>query len=105
MAWCLPLNVRGPSYLGLTWSISWLLMPWAPGSLCRQDISSYDIDCTKFVGPFLLEEEFEVLVPVSNQCEGMTKNVNICFMFPLKNLACKGLTTSVLATSQYLNQR
>ena len=22
------LNVRGPSYLGLTRSISWLLMPW-----------------------------------------------------------------------------
>ena len=24
----LTLNVRGPSYLGLTRSISWLLMPW-----------------------------------------------------------------------------
>ena len=40
----LTLNVRGPSYLGLTRSISWLLMPWlltAPGHqqpwywLCR----------------------------------------------------------------------
>ena len=40
----LPLNVRGPSYLGLTRSISWLLMPWlltSPGHqqpwywLCR----------------------------------------------------------------------
>ena len=27
-AFCLTLNVRGPSYLGLTRSISWLLMPW-----------------------------------------------------------------------------
>ena len=26
--WLLTLNVRGPSYLGLTRSISWLLMPW-----------------------------------------------------------------------------
>ena len=47
--WCkssyiLTLNVRGPSYLGLTRSISWLLMPWlltSPGHqqpwywLCR----------------------------------------------------------------------
>ena len=44
---CLTLNVRGPSYLGLTRSISWLLMPWlltSPGhqqpwywlcSICR----------------------------------------------------------------------
>ena len=26
--WWLTLNVRGPSYLGLSRSISWLLMPW-----------------------------------------------------------------------------
>ena len=37
----LTLNVRGPIYLGLTRSISWLLMPWRPGHqqpwywLCR----------------------------------------------------------------------
>ena len=24
----LPFNVRGPSYLGFTWSLTWLLMPW-----------------------------------------------------------------------------
>ena len=43
-SWKLTLNVRGPSYLGLTRSISWLLMPWlltSPGHqqpwywLCR----------------------------------------------------------------------
>ena len=37
----LTLTVQGLSYLGLTRSISWLLMP---GSLRRQDISAHDID-------------------------------------------------------------
>ena len=37
----LTLNVRGPSYLGLTRSISWLLIP---SSLRRQDINTHDID-------------------------------------------------------------
>ena len=37
----LTLNVRGPSYLGLTRSISWPLMPWL---LTSQNISSHDID-------------------------------------------------------------
>ena len=34
--WNLTLNVRGPSYLGLTRSISWLLMPWFLTSLGHQ---------------------------------------------------------------------
>ena len=42
------ISVRGPSYLGLTRSISWLLIP---GSLRRQDISRQDIDKVKYVGP------------------------------------------------------
>ena len=56
----LTLNVRGPSYLGLTRSISWLLMAWCPGSLRCQDISSHDIDYVEYVGPgqVLLEEWF-----------------------------------------------
>ena len=33
---CLTLNVRGPSYLGLTRSVSWLLMPWLLASLGHQ---------------------------------------------------------------------
>ena len=33
---CLTLKVRGPSYLGLTWSISWLLLPWLLTSLGHQ---------------------------------------------------------------------
>ena len=37
------LNVRGPSYLGLTRSISWLLMPWR----------RKDIDYVVYVGPGL----------------------------------------------------
>ena len=47
----LTLNVRGPSYLDLTRSLSWLLMSWlltsgswCPGSLRCQDISSHNID-------------------------------------------------------------
>ena len=47
---CLTLNVRGPSYLGLTKSILWLLMPWLLASpehqqpwylLCRIGRSLY----------------------------------------------------------------
>ena len=38
----LTLNVRGPSYLGLTGQYHGC---WCPGSLRRQDISSHDIDC------------------------------------------------------------
>ena len=41
----LTLNVRGPSYLGLTRLISWLLMPGPP--LRRQDISRHDIEYVK----------------------------------------------------------
>ena len=40
----LTLNMRGPSYLGLTRSISWLLM---------QGISSHGIDYIEYVGPSL----------------------------------------------------
>ena len=70
----LTLNVRGPSYLALTRSISWLLMPWLlapPGHqqpwywLCR-------------IGRFLsyLRKAFQL--PVSYHCGQMTQNVNIC---------------------------
>ena len=40
----LTLNMQGLSYLSLTRSISWLLMPWL---LHRQDISNHDIDYVK----------------------------------------------------------
>ena len=41
----LTLNVRGPSYLGLTKSILWLLMPW---------LRSHDTDYIEYVGPYLI---------------------------------------------------
>ena len=71
----LTLNVRGPSYLGLTRSISWLLMPWllmSPGH--KQPWYWLYRMCRSFS---YLRKDFKY-VPVSNQCGGMTKNANIC---------------------------
>ena len=79
----LTLNVRGPSYLGLTRSISWLLMPWlltSPGHqqpwhywLCRICKSWFLSTC------------------VISMCSNDIK-CKYMFMFPLKNLARKGLS-------------
>ena len=81
----LTLNVRGPSYLGLTRSISGLLMPWlltSPGHrqpwywlyrLCR----SYSY----------LKNDFKYLCQI-NVKEWRKMQM---FMFSLKNLALKGL--------------
>ena len=84
---CLTRNVRGPSYLSLTRSISWLLMPWlltSPGPqqpwywlyrICRS--FTYSRKCFKYL------------------CQIMWRNDIKCkyiFMFPQKNLARKGLT-------------
>ena len=88
----LTLNVRGPSYLGLTRSISWLLMPWlltSPGHqqpwywLCRICRSwSY------------LRKDFITSV------KSMWSNGIKCkymFTFPLKNLAHKrSLRSSII---------
>ena len=86
----LTLNVRGPSYLGLTRSISWLLMPWlltSPGHqqpwylLCRicksWSYSRKDLSTC-------------VISMWSNEikCKYM-------FMFPLNNLTRKGLIKEV----------
>ena len=81
----LTLNVRGPSYLGLTRSISWLLMSWlltSPGHqqpwywLCRISL---------------------VWGRISTTCVlSMWKNDTKCkymFMSPHKNLARKGLNS------------
>ena len=82
----LTLNVQGPSYLGLTRSISWLLMPWllmSPGHqqpwywlyrICRS--FSYSRKC------------------LSTCTKSMWRNDIKCkymLMFPQKSLACKGL--------------
>ena len=82
----LTLNVRGASYLGLTRSISRLLMLWlltSPGHqqpwywLCR-------------IGRFLsyLRKDFNYLRRINVEKDTKGKYM---FMFPLKNLARKGL--------------
>ena len=87
----LTLNVRGPSYLSLTRSISWLLMPWllmSPGH-CRQDISSHDIDFIEYVGPGLMWGRILSTCVISKWNNDI--KCNYMFLFHLKNLACKGL--------------
>ena len=91
LQWQLTLDVRGPSYLGLTRSISWLLLPWllmSPGHqqpwywLCR-------------IGRFwsCLRKDFNYLRLINvekwHKCKYM-------FMFPLKNLARKGLNQTAI---------
>ena len=76
----LTLNVRGPSYHGLTRSIS----------LRRQNISSHDIDYVEYVGSCLTWGRILSTCVIS-----MWSNDIKCkymFMFPLKKLARKGLT-------------
>ena len=69
---CLNLNVWGQSYIGLTRSISWLLMPWLLTSQRHQQ-AWYWLYIYIYI---LFEEGFEV--PVSYQCGAMTQNVNTC---------------------------
>ena len=79
-SFALTLKVRGPSYLGLTMSISWLLMPWlltSPGYqqpwywLCR-------------IGRFLsyLRKDFKYLRGINVE---KWHNVNICLRSLSKN--------------------
>ena len=96
-AMALTLNVRGPSYLGLTRSISWLLIP---GSLRRQDTSSHDIDYIVCVGPSLTRGR------ILNTCvKSMWSNDIKCkymFLLPLKNLARNlGLILNKLHVADY----
>ena len=90
----LTLNVRGLSYLGLTGQYHGC---WCPGSLCHQDISSHDIGYVEYVGPGLTWGRILSTCIISIwsydiQCKYM-------FMFPLKNLACKGLTHQYMPSS------
>ena len=62
---------------------------WCPGSLCRQDISSNDIDCVEFVGTGLTWGRI-LSTCVISMWSNDTKCKNI-FIFPLKNLAGKEL--------------
>ena len=76
--------MRGPSYLGLTRSISWLLMPWLL-TLPRHQQPWYWL-CRIHRSWSYLRKDFKYLCMWSNdiKCKYM-------FMFPLKNLARKGL--------------
>ena len=70
----LTLNVRGPSYLGLTRSISWLLMPWLltspglqqpwywPNRICRS--YSYSRKCFKYLCQINVEEWHKMQIHV-----------------------------------------
>ena len=85
------LNVRGPIYLDLTKSISWLLMPWL---LHRQVISSHDIEYVKLIGPCFISGRHSITGVFS-----VRRNYIICsyiFIFPLENLARKGLSNAGL---------
>ena len=67
---------------------------WCPGSLRRQDISSHDIDSVEEVGSCLIWGRISTTCVIS-----MWRNDTKCeymFMFPLKNLARKGLMNYVL---------
>ena len=87
LIYILNLNVRGPSYLGLTRSISWLLMP---GSLRRQDISSHDIDYAEYVSPGRTSGRILSTCVISMWSNDL--KCKYILMFPLKNLAHKVLT-------------
>ena len=62
---------------------------WCPSYLRRQDISSHDVDHVDYVGSCLIWGRISTTCVVSMwrndiKCEYM-------FIFPLKNLACKGM--------------
>ena len=79
----LTLNVRGPSYLGLTRSISWLLMPWLLTSPGHQQPWYWLYRICRFLS--YLRKDFISMWRNDTKCKCM-------FMFPLKNLARKGLS-------------
>ena len=63
---------------------------WCPGSLRRQDISSHDIDYVECVGPSLTWGSILSTCIISMWSNGI--KCKYMFMFPLKNLARKGLS-------------
>ena len=82
----LTLNVRGPSYLGLTRSISWLLMPWLLTSPGHQQ-PRYDY--IGYAGPYLTWGRILRTCVISLWRNGI--KCRYMFIFPLKNSARKGL--------------
>ena len=83
------LQVRGPRYLGLTRSITWLLLP---GLARSHGINNHGIDYKKGWSLSYLMNDFNLFVPY--QCGGMTWN-KYMYMLPLTNLTCKGLIAIV----------
>ena len=83
----LTLNMQGASYLSLTWSISQLLMPWFLSSPENQQ---------PWYWLSRIRRSLSYLKRISTICViSMWRNDIKCkymFMFPLKNLAHKGLT-------------
>ena len=78
----LTLNVRGPNYLGLIESISWLLMPWLLTSTGHQQPWYW----LNRIGRFLsyLRKDFNYLRRINVENDTKCKYM---FMFPLKNSA------------------
>ena len=92
----LTLNVRGSSYLGLTRSISWLLMPWLLTSPRHQQPWYW---LYRICRSFYLRKCFKSLCQIN--VEEWHKMQIYMFMFPQKKLARKGLTEICVATSWY----
>ena len=86
----LTLNVRGPSYLGLTRSISWLLMPWLLTSPGHQQPWYWLCIIGRFVS--YLRKDFNYLRRINVEKWHKYKYM---FLFPLKNLARKGLRSTM----------
>ena len=62
---------------------------WCPGSLRRQDISTHDIDYVELVRFCLTWARISTTCVMSMWRNGIKHKY--IFLFPLKNLACKGL--------------
>ena len=93
---CLTLNVQGPSYLGLTRSISWLMIPWlltSPGHqqpwywLCRICRSW---SCLRLFSTVVISIRSNDM-----KCKYM-------FIFPLKNLVRKELRPANVVVTCWL---
>ena len=83
-------NVRGQSYLSLTTSISWLLMPWLLPLPGHQQPWYWQSDYVKYVGPGLIRGRISTIYGMSVWRNDI--KYKYMFMFPLENLACKELT-------------
>ena len=95
----LTLNVRGPSYLGLTRSISWLLMPWLLTSPGHQQPWYWLCRMGRFLSYF--RKDFNYLRRINVEKWHKCK-----YMLPLKNLARKLLLFEIwpIAVSVKPNQ-